>query len=126
MTRDTVKKKIKVKFGTYSRFVLIAELDRYEFQRDFLEANRVDKKEIERISKLCDELEVDEDPRMIHPSQVKDFRAAIDKFGGVKTFVDKYGKQFEFSEMSVRQIMAGDRLMITKKIRSMFNLIGIK
>lgn len=124
MTQDSVKRKIKKKFGTYSRYAMIGEMDRYELQREFLEAKNPSKAIIEKHSKLCDQLHVEEDPRLIHPDQLKTFNKKIKEFGGVRAFVNKYSK--EFSVMSVRQVMNGDRLMKTKKVNRMFDLLGIK
>jgi hypothetical protein len=52
MTRDQLKNKIKKTFGTYSKFCKLAKIDRYHFQRDFLEARHIEAMDMADIEGL--------------------------------------------------------------------------
>lgn len=86
MTREQVKAKIKKHFGTYSEFCRRAKINRYHFQRDFLEASHVEAMDIADIDSLVDSLS---DQGFTLPqirSKLKSLRKALKESGGVPAF----------------------------------------
>lgn len=86
MTRDSVAQKIKKTFGTYSEFCRKAKINRYEFQRDFLQARNVSKEDVSEINGIVASLS---DQGLTLPeirSKLKSLRKALKEFGGVPAF----------------------------------------
>ncbi len=88
MTRDSVKKKIKKHFGTYSKFCKLAKIDRYHFQRDFLEAKHVQPMEVSDIDSLVDSLSQKSLTLPELRSKLKAVRRALKEAGGVPAFCE--------------------------------------
>ena len=102
MTREALKKKIKDSFGTYSRFTELAELDRYEFQRDFLTSVRVSHEYVTEISHIFDRL-VKQEPTLAGlPLKLKSLRRQIKASGGVVQFCRDNP---EFSQSAVSNVL---------------------
>ena len=86
MNRESIKKKIKKYFGTYSKFCKLAGIDRYHFQRDFLQASSVSAMDMADIEGLVASLR----DQVVSPtkiwSKLKSLRRAIKASGGVPEF----------------------------------------
>lgn len=104
MTVEAVKKKIKKKFGTYSNFTRIAGLDRYEFQRDFLTANIVDKLTIAGIDAMVDKLTHTPLEGSLTPEKIEALQEAINSLGGISAFCKEHP---EFNKNTVAAILSG-------------------
>lgn len=122
MTQDSVKKKIKKKFGSYSEFARIGEIDRYEFQRDFLTANRVSKADLKKYSDLCDKLaSID---KMIPQVKVEELRASIDlNYHSVRELCRQ---QTRFTEVTVFRILGGGVRVTSPKAKELFKFFKIE
>lgn len=86
MTIDAVKKKIKETFGTYSKFTKLAGIDRYEFQRDFLQAATVSKGDIAEINGLVASLKDQASTPATIRSKMGGLKKALKEAGGVPAF----------------------------------------
>lgn len=86
MTRESIKKKIKKHFGTYSKFCKMAGIDRYHFQRDFLQASEVSDMDMADIDGLVASLR----DQVVTPtklrSKLEGLRKALKASGGVPAF----------------------------------------
>lgn len=101
MTRDALKKKIKKKFGSYSNFARSAGLDRYELQRDFLEAKNPKPEVVARIGEIFDNTHVQMRYHVFTYKKRKLLRAAINASGGVSAFCAESG----FNPVTVWQVL---------------------
>lgn len=120
MTTDQVRKKIKKKFGTYSKFAKAAGIDEYEFRLRFLGAHRVDKSEIHRIAALCES--TNELGPEISADKIAALREAIESRGGVIQFCRD---NRQFAEQSIFQILNGTRKKKTNKVQEVFDFLGV-
>ena len=86
MTRESIKKKIKKHFGTYSKFCKLAKIDRYHFQRDFLQASEVSAMDMADIDGLVASLK----DQVVNPTELRSklggLRKALKASGGVPAF----------------------------------------
>ena len=111
--RDSVKKQIKKKFGSYSQFARLAKLNRYEFQRDFLTVKKPDVKYCKEVAKLC--AKTNPTGRGVSEETRDHIRALIvAEHGGIQQFCKKHK---QFVEVSVFQILDGTRKTITPKVK---------
>jgi hypothetical protein len=92
MTRENLKAEIKETFGTYSNFCRLAGIDRYKFQRDFLQAFHVEPKEVKRIAGIVAGLKDSAVNKANIVPKLKSLREAIKASGGVKAFCRKNKK----------------------------------
>jgi hypothetical protein len=86
MTVDSIKIKIKKHFGTYSRFCKLAGIDRYHFQRDFLEASDVTAMDMADIDGLVASLKDNVVTPTKVQSKLKLLKKALNASGGVQAF----------------------------------------
>jgi len=121
MTVQQVKKRMKDKFGQYSVFARLAGLDRYELQRDFLEAHRVDKSVIKAMAELVEKTGAPKDE--ISPEKIEELRKALVNAGGVVKFCRE---NTGFAEQSVFKILAGKRKRLTGKVKDLFDHFKIE
>jgi hypothetical protein len=123
MKRDTLKKKIKEKFGTHSNFARITGLDRYELQRDFLEKEgAVNPQLMLRLEELYHSAEPAPSRPVFTPEQITEIREAINEVGGVAVFseANEYSKDTIFQILSGRMKTigrVGQKLLIDLKIQ---------
>lgn len=122
MTTEAVKKEIKKKFGSYSEFARLAGIDRYEFQKSFLESHKVEKKEIKRIHVLCANTEGPKPE--ISQEKIDKLRVKVDEAGGVITFCRKHSDII--SEQSLFTLLRGGRNRLTNKVKDVFEYFEIK
>lgn len=122
MTKDTVKKKMKAKFGTYKNFADAAELDMYEFQTKFLNAHKITKADLKKMQELCDNTDVAfKGP--ITDEQRDALRGSMDDAGGVMSFASMNSR---FSASSIFGILNGTRKLFTPAVKELFDHLKIK
>lgn len=123
MTQESVKKKIKAKFGSYSEFARMADLDRYEFQRDFLTANRVSKADLKTYNDLCDKLDfVSKDIPQEAIQKVRDL--IFDKYGTITKFCKVHP---QFPEGTIfRMLSEGGARKTSRKAKELFEFFKIE
>lgn len=128
MTAQQLKKKIKSKFGTISRFCRIAGLDRYEIQKFFAATAKKMTPEREAYIRKLNEMVLLTSNKgnsnyEITATLRKKIKKAIEDKGGVINFCSD---NQEFSQFSIWQIMSGKRKRRTKKVNQLINKLNIK
>ena len=89
--QESLKKKIKKKFGSYSTFARLAGIDRYDLQANFLTKTRPEPEFMARIESLASSLDFKPKFDTLSPEQLESLREAINEFGGVIKFCSQYG-----------------------------------
>ena len=120
MTRDEVKEKIKEKFGTYSRFCKYAKIDRYEFQKDFLTARRVDQDTIDGVWLLFSTIDF---PTKEFRMTILKIEDALTKAGGAYQFCKK---NKNFNTNTIFYILSGKYQEITPGIKKLMKALKVK
>lgn len=117
---ESLKTKIKKKFGTYSNFTRIAGIDRYEFQRDFLCKEKVE--DYYYYSVLDDYKKLRYQPKRtpLDSKRRKWIKESIDELGGVIDFCQKE----KFSRHTVFQVISGYYEVVTPNIEKLINIIN--
>ncbi len=127
MTIDSVKKKIKKKFGTYSNFCRVSGMDRYELQRDFLKKKHVDDTLFRRVKELASTLTATVPPHRdkLLLKKIKLLKKALMDAGGVHAFCEQNP---EFNTNTVFKILAIDSRYIGRRatvMNQLFKKFGI-
>jgi hypothetical protein len=102
MTVESVKKKMKRKFGTYSDFCRAAKLDRYLFQKDFLTKKKVEREYLLRIARMVERIEPESSKPVFTRGKLKLLKRAVNESGGVIAFCRESG----FSQDTVFKVLA--------------------
>ena len=127
MTIEQLKKKIKTKFRTVSRFCKIANVDRQEIQKFFQSArNKMTPEKEERIKyyyNLVVENSNGQDQADLTVSIRKRIKMAIRSRGGVNQFVDENP---EFNVNSIYQIINGNRKTINNTVKQLMTKLEIR
>lgn len=123
MTRDQLRKRIKAKFGTFTRFCKLSDLDYYEFKRKFLDAPKVDRADLAVIeARLNDTNGPDE-----FTTELRDaLQARLNEYGGVLMFCMA---NHQFTASTVFQILAQEKesyKRITPTIKRLLDHFNIK
>lgn len=123
MTVDSVKKKIKRKFGTYSDFCRVAKLDRYMFQKDFLTKKKVESKYLTEIARIVERLEPEQLKPVFTRAKLKLLKRAIMASGGVIAFCQENG----YSQDTVFKVLAyGENYRtVTPVVKKLLDHFGI-
>ncbi len=122
MSNAGVKNKIKRKFGSLTRFAKLAGIDRYELQKDFarkvLSPKRA--KELDRLVTRTKDKSLGNE---FTTERLKALRAKIEAAGGPAKFCEEYPK---FSYVSLIQILAGKRKLVSATVRELFEHLQIE
>lgn len=122
MSKAAVKNKIKRKFGSLTRFAKLAGVDRYDLQKDFARKTLTPKraKELEKlVARTSDKRLANE----FTPERLEALRAKIEAAGGAQKFCDEYRR---FSYVSLIQILAGKRKLVSATVRELFDHFKIE
>lgn len=117
ITKEKVRKEIKVKFGSLSKFAVLAKKDEYTLRKRFAR-KEVDQNFLMEINRLCERTAIKNTPGEISSEQIVKLDRALKKAGGVITFCREHT---EFPEKSVYQILSGRRKRITDKVRDLLD-----
>lgn len=99
--RHTLKKKIKSKFGSYSNFARLANIDRYDLQRNFLTADQPSQEWVVMLGNLASTLTSVPRYGILPSDRLELLREAINAKGGVIQFCNDAG----FSKNTVFHIV---------------------
>lgn len=122
MTQESVKQFIKEKFGTMSKFSRRSKYDRQKLQILFA-VKYPEQSELEKVHKLAEKTEVGTAKDEISPKILKRIEKVIEKAGGIRKFCEDHP---EFPEPSVYQILDGSRTKISKKVKALCKVLGVK
>lgn len=127
MTRERLKREIRKKFGTFTRFCRSAQLDYYEFKREFLDAARVDKADLVIIEARLNDTK---GPDEFTDDLRKSLQEAINEYGGVLIFCMANA---QFTASTLFAILSDDRSgdnkaynRITPTIKQLLDHFNIK
>ena len=123
MTRNKLKKEIRKKFGTYSRFAQLSGLDYYRLKKDFLDAHKPEKPDLVNIEALLNSTNA---PDQFTPELRKSLQEAINEAGGVLVFCSKNEK---FIPSTLFAILSGEiqsYKRITPTIKQLLDHFEIK
>lgn len=118
----TLKKKIKKKFGTYSKFTSLVKLDRYAFQRDFLVKESVEDWFFDNINALCTTLKDQSTKQALTKAKIASLKRALNEAGGVIAFCRE---NEGFSEHTLFQIIGGKYKTETKTVRKLLTTLNL-
>lgn len=116
MKVEKIKKLIKEKFGTMSKFAILAGIDRMELQKDF-NTRTMDADTVTTYLHKIDVTELQALDGEISPEKLERLREALNDVGGVLAFVEANPK---FSIHSVYQVLNGRRKRMTPLVKSLF------
>lgn len=127
MSIEELKKKIKSKFRTVSRFCKIADLDRKEMQ-DFFQScrNKMTKDKQVRLDKyysIVVNTSNGDSEKDLTVSLRKQIKVKIRNMGGVQAFVDANP---EFNLNSIYQIINGNRKTINQTVKDLMTKLYLK
>lgn len=123
MTRDKLKKEIKKKFGTYSRFAKLAKLDYYLLKKDVLDNPKPERQDLVIIEARLNDTDA---PDQFTPELRKSLQEAINEYGGVLLFCMANER---FTASTVFAILSGDiesYKRITPTIKALLDHFNIK
>jgi len=124
MTRDQLKKKIKEKFGTYSKFCRLAEIDRYDFQKNFLTAGKVSTSDIQVYDEMVEKTVDKSESPVLTEKQRNRMKKQIERKGGVIKFCKDND---QFAESSVFQILSGSYGdTVTPTVKELMEILDVK
>lgn len=123
MTKDTVKKEIEKKFGTFTRFAKMAGIDHYDLQRDFLNKKYITSDKLKEIKALIRETENKALKNDLTAEKIELLRIKIDEKGGPYKFCKDHP---EFVMASVYQVLAGKYKKISGRVKVLFDHFKIK
>lgn len=122
MKTATIKKQIKKKFGTISKFAELTGIDRYELQKKFARED-LDDADARILSGLAISVKIVPTDGEIHPEKLERLKTALNAFGGVLKFTEE---NQGFSRDSVNQILAGRRKRISPVVQQLFDFFKIE
>ena len=123
MTREKLKKEIRKKFGTYSRFARLAGLDYYILKKDFLDAHKPEKPDLVNIEALLNSTNA---PDEFTDELRSSLQEAVNESGGVLGFCSKNEK---FIPSTLFAILSGEinsYKRITPNIKQLLDHFEIK
>jgi hypothetical protein len=112
MTKERLKRQIKVKFGSQSKFARLAGIDRYDLQKLFARKDE-DHDVVQEIWGICQSTANTGESTDLNQAVILRLSKAIKKAGGVYRFAKDNP---EFAEKSVYQILSGKRKRITPNV----------
>ena len=121
LTSDNVKKEIKQKFGTITKFAVITGQDRYELQKLFARKSP-DKEDLQRIMNLVQNRVVKPTEKEISQALRNKLKKALKDYGGVSKFVRDNPS---YSKTSILQIQSGHRKHMTDTVKTLFLHLNI-
>ncbi len=125
MTQEEIqelKDTIKEKHGSYSSFCRAAKIDRYEFQRDFLQKEYPDSKLLAKIDSMVDRVKAKPSRPVLTASKLKALKAAVMRSDGVVAFC---AANPQFKKETVYQILVGRYPTITDTVRGLLDHFGL-
>lgn len=122
MKQENIKKSIKKKFGTLSKFCKLSGYDRMKLQI-LLAVRHPELMELSHVSDLCRKTKLKALEGDITPKIVNALKSKLEVFGGVRLFCSKYP---EFAEPSVYQILDGNRVRLSKKVKKLCKVLEVK
>ena len=123
MTKEQIKKQLKKKFGTYSRFAALAGIDYYRLKKDFLDAHKPERSDLVVIEGLLNSTNA---PDEFTDELRKSLQEAVNESGGVLGFCSKNEK---FIPSTLFQILSGEvqsYKRITPTIKQLLDHFEIK
>ena len=123
MTKERLKKAIRKKFGTYSRFAALAHIDYYRLKKDFLDAHKPERSDLVVIEGLLNSTNA---PDEFTTELRNALQEAVMASGGVIGFCSKNEK---FIPSTLFQILSGDvpsYRRITPTIKQLLDHFEIK
>lgn len=127
MTKDKLKKAIKKKFGTYSRFAKLAKLDYYLLKKDVLDNPKPERQDLVIIEARLHDTNA---PDRFTPELRKSLQEALNEYGGVLMFCMANER---FTASTVFAILSGNRMgynksynKITPTIKALLDHFNIK
>lgn len=124
ITAEQLKRDIKSKFGTYSRFCRKADIDRYTYIDRGLNMPVPDQKILLKLSKLVERL----DNSNCAPDEICEWQRLllkdkiIKRYGSVAQFLKA---KPSYRKNSVSEIINGRRHRMTQKVKELFDLFKI-
>lgn len=115
--------KIKKKFGTFSRFCKVAEIDRVWFANNVTRKDNVEPEVVSQIETLLATAVDQTGEQALTKEKIKSISGAINEAGGVKAFCVKNNT---FSEATLFQILAGRYKYITPGVRRLLEHLNIE
>jgi hypothetical protein len=127
MQIKTVKKLIKNKFGTMSKFAELIKIDSYDLQKFFAAASKKMTPEREKYLQTLESLVKTTAAKSrineISPELRKKIEAGINEYGGVLHFCLENP---QFNHTSVYHIIQGRRKKITFGVKRLLNILKIE
>lgn len=123
MTKEKLKKEIKKKFGTYSRFAKLAGLDYYLLKKDVLDNPKPERADLIVIEARLNDTNA---PDQFTPELRKSLQEALNESGGVLVFCSKNEK---FIPSTIFAILSGEiesYKRITPTIQQLLDHFNIK
>lgn len=128
MKTTTVKKEIKKRFGSMTKFAILIGVDRYELQKFFAAAEKNMTPERQARLKQLDALAKSTKDKPIATDLTPEIcdvikREIENKYqGGIPEFCERH----DFANTSVHQIIKGYRKTITPGIKKMLSILEIE
>lgn len=122
MTKEKLKKAIKAKFGTITRFSKISGVPWERLNRMFTPKSNPRHQELSEIAFILD---ITENKRLsdeIPAKKLVALKRKIKRLGGVREFSRNNP---EFPERSLVAILYGERKKLTPKVKELFNHFGV-
>jgi ribosome-associated translation inhibitor RaiA len=136
MNADALKTYIKKKFGSLSKFAVLAKIDRYEVQKVIAAAKKntgkykgtqaraVERgKKIDEFYALAERTPADYSDDEITPALRKLIEKKIKEFGGIQQFCQEFP---QFKYINVYQTMTGERSKLTTSVRELLTTLRIE
>lgn len=123
MTKEKLKKEIKKKFGTYSRFARLAKIDYYTLKREFLDAHKVERQDLVVIEAAMNSTNA---PDQFTAEFRESLQKALNQSGGILKFCMANA---QFTASTVFQILSGEvesYKRITPTIKQLLDHFNIK
>lgn len=128
-----LKNFIKNKFGTISKFAVLAKQDQYELQKFFAVAERntgipgsdkvkAREKRIQSLHKLAEKTKVKPTTNEIDDATRERIADGVKEFGGIRFFCSENP---EFTEESVSHIIVGRRKRLTPMVKKLLKTLKI-
>lgn len=112
MTKERLKRQIKVKFGSISKFARLSGVDRYDLQKLFARKDE-DRDVVDEIWGIYQTTANKSESTELNQAIILRLSKALEKAGGVYRFAKDNP---EFAEKSVYQILSGKRKRITPNV----------
>lgn len=122
MKREDIKANIKKKFGTLSKFSRITGYNRYDLQILFAVKNPLPM-ELAKVNDLCRKTKAVSSDGELTPRLIKSIKSKLDDMGGLRQFCIDNPR---FPEVSVYQIVDGNRRRISKQVKELCKVLNVK